>query len=267
MKTSIALISEPDNREFTEFTAWLRLKCGLQTDQCFTDIPTAISQSQADAVPSELTIVLQSWSDQYVPADIDQLIGATLYTELICVYGTWCEGDGRSRPVWPHATRVPLRFAPSIVLSTIKRIRSGRPSLPATASRDEAFLRRQPEVPDTTAASRGTALVISPDRVLRQTWADLLKLCGWDSADTSPECVRRLASGRFDMIVHDLDPGDTRTRKSLSQCRSSFRNSRFVGIASIPGDISHATDLSTPPVVLSKMDPLRSIERLMRDAA
>ena len=277
MTTSTVVISEPEQGEFAELTTWLRkvtsgASSAGQSLRSYPDITTALVGIQDPSRQPDLTVVLQSWSDQYIPADVDRLIGAIPASDLLCIYGAWCEGDGRSRPVWPRAVRVPLRHAQSAIETSLLRIRQGVPPLPPTASRDEAFLVRQPTLPaqrsqSTDPDSRGTALVVSPDRVLRETWANLLRLCGWNADDSSLEQIHRIASGRFDLIVHDLDPADACVTESLQRCRTAFETSRIVGIASLPGDVSHARLGGAAPFVLPKMDPLRSIGQLLRDAA
>jgi len=267
MTTTIALISEPDDRECAEYSAWLRQRCAFESLSSYPDITTALVGIQDVARRPQLAVVLQSWSDQYIPADVDRLVGATLGSDLLCIYGAWCEGDGRSRPVWPQASRVPLRYGQSAVETALLRIREGTTPLPATASRDEAFLLRQGAAFHGDPESRGTALVVSPDRVLRQTWASLLRLCGWDADDSSLEQVPTITVGRFDLIVHDLEPADAGMTESLDHCRNTFASSRLVGIASLPGNVSHARLSDSDPVVLPRMDPQRSIGQLLRDYA
>ena len=91
----VALIGPGGRREFRELIGWLCEHADIRVTDEFADIDTAI---QSDRLSDcHLTLVLQSYSDQYTAADINQLIGQTLFQRLLCCYGAWCESDGRNR--------------------------------------------------------------------------------------------------------------------------------------------------------------------------
>lgn len=99
------------------------------------------SVEETDTTDSPAMVVaLQDWSEQYSVASINRLIGNVMpQGRLLCVYGSWCESDGRNGDRWPHAVRVPARLAPERFQRELESISRNESALPLTAGRDERF--------------------------------------------------------------------------------------------------------------------------------
>jgi len=70
--------------------------------------PTQLFRQFPEPPAVELAVVCQSWPDQFPRREILQLLEWLPMTRLICCQGAWCEADGRTRDLWPLATRLPL---------------------------------------------------------------------------------------------------------------------------------------------------------------
>lgn len=257
--SSVALIGTTTEPEFAPLVSWLQSQRSAVTVSEFPDIHTW-EEHLTPPASNQLTLVMQTWSDQYSSEDVDRLIGATLYSGLVCCYGSWCEGDGRTREMWPHSTRVPVRYARQVVQGAILRTRSGAALLPPTAARDEVFLSRQSGTLTETSCSRGSAVVISPDRIYRTTLAQVLQEKGWDAATMPPEPDRVQAIRSPHLIIHDLDPDCELTAKSLQACRTFFPNTTICGLASQPARSADHTPNDF--VVAPRLDPMLALAHI-----
>lgn len=262
--TEIALIGDADNAEFSPLVAWLREDFESSLNGVWPDI-SSWEQGQSAGTDVPLTVVLQSWSDEYRPEDVERLIGATLYSGLFCCYGSWCEGDGRTHAIWPHSTRVPVRYAREVLQAELQRIEVGQAVMPPTAARDEVFLRRQSAAEALPQRRQRTALVISPDRVYRTTLGQALESSGWcaESAALGPGSLQSVTTPQ--LVVHDLDPDVASVTDSIAACRARFPDTPICGVASMPGEC-HQTADEIP--VVPRLDPataVTQIEELRRD--
>lgn len=259
--TEIALIGDTTNVEFSSLVNWLTREYPSTTEAVWRDIAgwERRGPSIADA---QLTVILQSWSDEYAPAEVDRLVGATLTSGLYCCYGAWCEGDGRTREIWPHSTRVPVRYAREVLQEEILRIEAGRPAIPPTAARDEVFLRRQLKNLRRKREAARRAVVISADRAYRTTLAQVLSEQGWDAESVSLGPGSLLGQRSPQLVIHDLDPDSERVQESLSACRARFPGSRLCGVASFPGDFSREDSLDVP--VVPRLDPMTAVAQIER---
>lgn len=274
MVHSVVLIGNSKRREFAGFASWLCDQSPLRIDAHFATAADALADTSGRLQQAELTIVLQSWPDQFSAAQVDGLIGATLFRRLLCCYGPWCESDGRNRGVWPDAHRVPLRIAARIVEWELLRLQRGQPAVPPTSARDEIFAYRLGE-PEDWAPLPGclnqTALVVSPDRVLRQTVAALLREFGLHPRNTPlfddyvdlADTLEELSRDRVSLVLHDLDPWGGRVADSLDRVRDQFPEAEVLGIASMPdaGLQTEVADVDLPYIVprLDLDDSLRWI--------
>jgi hypothetical protein len=93
---------------------------------------------------ADLIVVAQSWSDQYTPADVAALLSAAPLARILCVYGRWCDSDGRTRDIWPLAVRVPAEEFETRLRRELEVLERTLPPLPLTASRTEIFAARLP---------------------------------------------------------------------------------------------------------------------------
>ncbi len=230
----------------------------------FNDVRSALDGWDDLAVEPQMTVVLQSWSDESSRPDVNQLIGRTLFRRLLCCFGPWCESDGRNRDVWPAALHVPVRLAESVIAAELHRIESGGPSVPPTSARDEVFAHRM----DATTDGRGLSglqdmngAVISPDRVFRKTVCSMLGDYGLRSlhlplvASGRRIVPRETLRGPIHLVFHDLDPWGRLAEDSLTAARRMFPSSTVLGIASMP-DAGISTEIADAQIdiVIPKLD-------------
>ena len=183
-----------------------------------------------------------------------------IFTTLLCCFGSWCEGDGRNRHIWPHSTRVPLRHARQLIAAEVRRITSGHAVLPLTAARDEVFLHRHSAPADRRTNRKGRVLVISADRIYRSVFADAMQSSGWDVTATGLHPVRLQHLLPPQLLVHDLDPQCETVNASLSASRVRFPNADFYGVAHMPQqlEIIPNEDIRIVP----KLDPVLAVEQI-----
>ena len=128
---------------------------------------------------SGLCIALQDWSAQYSRADVNRLIEATQPAgRLLCVYGSWCESDGRTAQVWPHACWVPARNAVGRVRRELADLQRKAAPLPLTSGRDEVFEFQHAEPQARLTGQR--VRIVSDDRRLRETLQAVFRHAGAD---------------------------------------------------------------------------------------
>jgi len=274
MVHSVVLIGDSRRREFAGFASWLCDQPQLRIDAHFATPADALAADEQILTQADLTIVLQSWSDQFTDQEAGALIGATLFRRLLCCYGPWCESDGRNRSVWPDAHRVPLRIARRIVEWEVLRLQRGEPAVPPTSARDEIFAYRLGEPEEWAPLPEflnQTAVVVGPDRVLRQTVAALLQEFGLHARDTPlfddhadlSETVDELSRAQVSLVVHDLDPWSGRVAASLDRVCEQFPQAEILGTASMPdaGLRCETADVDLPCIVpkLDLDDSLRWI--------
>ena len=270
---SVILIGNPRRREFSAFVAWLCAQADLKISAQYETIPAAFEDNNGESLGQvDMTIVLQSWPDQFTKRNVDRLVGHTLFRRLICCYGPWCESDGRNRDIWPDANRVPLRLVQRVVEWEVIRIARDEPAVPPTSARDEIFAYRLGEPEDWAplpALKEMNAAIISPDAVLRKTAYRLLKDLGMKSLSLPlirSNGNRRIkpketSRGPVHIVLHDLDPWGTNVEESLAGVRRMFPMADVLGVATMPdaGLSSEIVDVDIRSVVpkLDMEDGLR----------
>ena len=244
---------------------------------CGPDMRSALQQTKI-IEQADITIVLQSRSDDELAEHVNALIGATLFRRLICCFGPWCESENRNRDLWPEANRVPVRIAARVVEWEVLRIRRGEDAIPPTCSRDEIFAYRLGEPDDWVTPERTgqNAVVIGPDITIRQTTSQILKTLGFRSThlplQSSTGRVRVMAkesdAGKIHFVFHDLDPWCDLVRDSVNTARTIFPTAEFIGLASMP-DSGLAAEIESDEFVhvVPKLDLEDSLRFQMNDLA
>ena len=239
----VVIIGHAARREFAGLAKWLCQHPQIQVIREFADIDAALARPEP-LEAAQLTIVLQSSSDQYSAPAVNQLIGRTLFHRLLCCYGPWCESDGRSRNSWPDAVRVPLRLAESVIEQEFRRIQIGTPPIPPTSSRDEIFAHRLGDDTDTSAfhCLQRNAVAIGPDHVFRKTVTMTLQDFGLRTVSLPlikvdpriPIRPQQTPQGPIHVVLHDLDPWGEAVRASLNAARQRFPSAKILGLATMP---------------------------------
>lgn len=222
----------------------------------------------------DIILVWQSWPDEYPADQVLDLLARSPLATVLCVYGSWCESDGRTRAHWPPAMRVPVwqagmrlqreAAARRVTADTAASMSTSTyPSLPLpwTASREEVWLRdhQHPAMDDALAGV--TCAIHSSDRAYRQMLAELLQSYGahvnrWNPAATPPEFSHTL--------LVDLDPFTAAQRALLEQLSQSDDEPPIVGLSSWidPDFVADCTAIGVTAIV-PKLDPRSLIETLV----
>lgn len=132
-------IGPEDPREFGPVLQCLQ---SLAADGCRVIREQIDSRELSDRLPGpppDWVVVLQCWPDEVRTAQAERLIGQWPLARVLCVYGSWCNSDARTRAIWPPAWRVPATEAMTRLQSEWDLLLADRAGVPATASREEAF--------------------------------------------------------------------------------------------------------------------------------
>lgn len=266
MSATAIIIGNARRREFSQFALWLCAQPSVTIVAEFASIEDAFADDGQLLADADMTIVLQSWSDQYSKKLADRLIGQTLFHRLICCYGPWCESDGRNRDIWPDAVRVSLRLAKSVVERELLRITDDEPVIPPTSARDEIFSYRLGEFGNWKPISGVTELnaaIVGADKVLRKTLSLLLCDFGMRSLNLPllkndvgrPLRSEETSQGPVHIVLHDLDPWGDNVQASVTAARKMFPVAEILGFATMPdaGLTSEIVDEEIH-VVIPKLD-------------
>ena len=150
----------------------------------------------------QLIVVCQSWPHEYSRSDVETLISNWPIARLICVYGPWCDADGRNFSVWPHASRVPYAHLKNRLRIEHEVISGKIAALPVTAGRDEVFefnVQREPQQPQHLKVRIDIA-----DRALRAATEAILRNAGLEVSQSGNAHVR-------------IQDGDSRPSNSAGQ--------------------------------------------------
>ena len=239
----LVLIGDVKRREFRTLSQWLCSQAQLISE--FFGIEPALQHKDDRLASADLTIVMQSWSDQFSNSEVNHLIGRTLFSRLLCVYSPACESDGRNRSVWPDAVRVPLRLAQSVIEQELNNVDRDLEALPPTSAGDEIFAHRLGTIDDWSPLPQLQSMngaIISPDRALRRMVTQATRELGLKSLEmpliaVSPK--RRIrpqetSRGPVHIVIHDLDPWGPLVEASLNATRQMFPSAVVLGLATMP---------------------------------
>src|SRR5262245_26164606 len=153
----------------------------------------------------DVVVALQAWPDQFSEAEVHELISLCPLARIICCFGPWCDSDGRTRSIWPHAVRVPVAATAGRLrreFGLLMNNQAGRVSpLPLTASLSDTFEFDFDRPLISHAELQGVAEVLSPDRPWKEVMESALQRAGFR--------MRTLQNGeRLDVVVLDADPWD-----------------------------------------------------------
>jgi len=98
-----------------------------------------LSAAGRDDLSADLIVICQSWSDEFTASEVAGLLAAAPLARVLCVYGRWCDSDGRTRRHWPLAVRVPVADFARRLKHEITVLMTGTAPLPWTATRTELF--------------------------------------------------------------------------------------------------------------------------------
>lgn len=183
-------------------------------------IPEAISLLTSGDVAPDLVVCYQSIPDEYIPSDIERLIGMLPLCRFIVVFSPWCESIGRTEQYWPTAWSVPLTHAPARIQWESQRFLAGEPPVPATASRDEAFASLAATcLKDSDGIANDiTVRIESDDVALRKCFEGIVTSLGFRMTEAADPDVIIITAAFVDretvQRVNDLQNQSVRTQSS-----------------------------------------------------
>lgn len=189
--------------------------------QDFRCLQTLFEDNQLEAEP-ELIVIYQNFSDQFCPAEIDQLFKRYPLSLCLCVYGPLCESDGRTRNLWPQSLRVPHWKLHQRIEREIEVLAGNSPALPITATREETF-RFEFQSPSAGPSLHPMqAVVFSPDAIWTEMITEALATerqvkCRQIHSMGEMEVFLALESSFDGLIILDTDPLSQAMKQWLKQ--------------------------------------------------
>lgn len=167
-----------------------------------------------------MVVCYQSIPDEYIPSDIERLIGMLPLCRFVVAFSPWCESIGRTEQYWPTAWSVPLAHAPARIQWEVQRFLTGQPPVLATASRDEAFASLTARcLKDSDETANGiTVRIESDDVALRKCFEGIVASLGFSKAEPNDPDVIIITAAFIDRKtferVNGLQHNSTRHQDS-----------------------------------------------------
>ena len=240
----IAIIGRSHASEFRMLVRQIQNSADLNIVGQFEAIQDSLDAGLGEQLAADVVVVLQAFSDEYSSADASQLIGRMLFARVLCCYGPWCLSDGRTHEVWPVAARVSVASAWTILDQEVHNIRAGRLALLPMAAAEEVFFHRGTMESDQYPNAYDAILIVSDDRVLRETIAEILRHAAnqvFIEGTSDNEVQRGLkklnaansASSKVSVLL-DIDGMETHETRLLAAIRSQVPACRLVRLTSFP---------------------------------
>jgi CheY-like chemotaxis protein len=207
-------------------------------------------------------IVVQSTPDEYTADEVNALIGEFPQARILSAYGPWCVSDGRTRSIWPEACRLPLTSVPAMLRAEQSCFRQ-RPTTPNARPTAHSPLAAPEELAAWQScllwndverpAEPATILVLSDDRVLRETLAAATTAWGHTTRHASTRTTARLIAAEEaaawiseDVVILDIDDAVEDVRTVLEHIRAP------AVVVNPPGNVlnSPQKDLNSPELVV-----------------
>ena len=253
MPLQLLIVGQTDRLEASALMEWMVQSLHPADIRRSATLESALEQFSADDWIPDLIVMIQSWPDEVTRPEIDRLSRFAPLARWVVCYGVWCEGDGRTRDLWPLAVRVPLWSAPSRLMHEW-RLLCGEsvPPLPMSASREEAFSVDYPELrgravagSSTVGAGASSVIVRSPDSAYQHSLWQLLTEAGHAIASdanavdaivvgVNSEHGRPSENPPPRVWLLDVDPWTEQRRAEVLELTNRFPDDRFVGLMSLP---------------------------------
>lgn len=250
----VIVIGRDDGHTFRELWRVLRQNPHLHLNGEFLTPGQALLAGLGQTLRADFVIVLQTWSDEFAPHEITELIGRLLFGRILCCYGPWCTADGRSHELWPVAFRVPAASAASVMDQELADFRENiQPLFPMSAG-EEVFTHRSRIASILENAERRRVLVISDDSELRKTTARILAALNCDPVvlPVSRDKIRQYLKSSHnsaEIAILDLDGPTGEVLSALevlhaSQSRPAGSHNRdgTTGTETRKGEAGHPSD-------------------------
>jgi hypothetical protein len=259
--TAVAIIGRSDACEFRTLVRQIQNSRDLVVVGQFDTIKEAVDAGLAERILADVVVVLQAFSDEYSAADAGQLIGRMLFGRVLCCYGPWCISDGRTHDIWPVVARVSVGSAWSVLQQEGRNIRAGVPALLPMAAAEEVFVHRAAVASVRYQGASDAILIISDDRMLRETIAETLRHSATQVFDCSTSLnqlqrvfkkliAANVAHSKVSVLL-DIDGMESRESELLAMIRTQFSTSRLLLLSSFPQSIA---DNGTYDQIIDKLE-------------
>ncbi|WP_237226700.1 hypothetical protein [Rubinisphaera sp. JC750] len=204
----VALVErQPELLEILEADARLQVSS-------FSGLPALLETVQQPDF--ELIVILQSYPDQFPPADVERLIVRFPLARIICAFETLCLADGRRREIWPLAVRVPSWGLPERLEREVAVLRKSAASLPLTATREE-IVRFDSSLPCLAPDDQlPGGLIYSGDPIWAETLRCLLAECTRGDWQITAEPGELPKEDSLQCII-DVDPLSRKLQTQLTE--------------------------------------------------
>jgi hypothetical protein len=217
----------------------------------FRGLSELITDGPGDGFFPDLVLLCQRWRDEYSAREVRDALAAFPVARWICVFGAWCESEGRHGSRWPMAVRIPVGFVGTRLATEAAVVQGDIPALALTAARDEVFefdTQQQP-FPKHQAAEIPVA-ILSPDRELRSWLSDLCRQGG-----LVPEFQMESPDSPTIQII-DLDPFTQEMRDQIRRLKQQRPEARILGLLGlITPEVVREVQNEGVEAVLSKLTP------------
>lgn len=189
-----------DRAEFKETVQLLRDSARVLSWESWTKLPQQTTLQQTP----DLIVLLQSFAGEFASTRLAAVQRAFPLAQVICVLGSYSEGETRSGHPLPRAHRVFWYNAAARLQSGFAACYAGRRpwwSLPDTMNDEERWLARLAEPPIQLS---GPIAVFAAVPSLAEPTMDLLRQAGGEPQFVGPH--EQLPSGPFSCAVWDASP-------------------------------------------------------------
>ncbi len=220
----------------------------------FPGLGELLRDGPAEGFFPDLVLVCQRWRDEYSAHEVREGLATFPVARWICVYGAWCESEGRHGSRWPMAVRVPLRSLETRLATEAAVVRGDIPALALTAARDEVFEFDTQHKYPTWQGPQRSVMIHSPDRRVGEWLSDLCRDAGLRVVASFEE------SETLDIVVWDLDPLTEEVQAEIRRQRQQHPEARWLGLMGLaPPEV--VADLKSEGIdeVLPKLAPAAQI--------
>lgn len=173
---SILLIGDASRREFAAAIEFTRSVAQVQHHH---EASAAIEHLATAVESPELILLAQRWPGEFSGPELDSLQSAAPLARIVCLVGSWSEGEARSGRPWPGMVRVEAVAWPARLGQDLERLARGEApswSLPITARDEERVLAASQSPPERRT---GLIVVVAEREATSSAIADACQLRGY----------------------------------------------------------------------------------------